>query len=954
MKSLTKRIGVLALVFALATAIIACSGLFVKSSADVAVAEDDAAHGYFYGQLKNDVRAQAFYKAFEALESSGAFKNGKVEYDIVANNVVSVDDVAAYVGTGNTKVPKAFGAGRDTFFMDHPDLFYVDVFSTSISAGSMDNSYVAFLDTSRATTLYRGSINTKSAVETAIAAYEAKLTEVVNGAKAAGGVKEQIEYVNKYICENVEYSYGTVVEVKDGKTLNVDTPAAAYIHTAYGALVNGKAVCEGYSMAFKSVMDRLDVPCVSVLGYASSDGANYNPHMWNYVELDGMWYAVDTTWNATGKDSTEWLLIGANKMSGSHIEDYEASTSGYKLKYPAVKPYEYGNDTDDNGMYISGTYTDFVYDEETGEKGRKLVLDVSFEGKGAAVLEKEGKYFAYRMGYKMDEEIVWLPWFSVTMDEVFGGFFTDSEDGVKFQLDTNVEYIQFALIDYAPDDARGATYPSYHQNAGKPYYYAYNEENLTDEHFIGAISTPYLNNGYGTFVAAPAAMATPSNSAPLPVDKTYEIKLTYNEKLELVEGKTEDEIGMDFWISRGNDEKDNATVSNVKWDGNNVVTFTLKPSKMYIHNKAWYYLTPTNLVGVDSKKVPEPVMYSFAGEEIICNKMLPGGRLYMSIYGAPNILDTSDLSVTNFQDEQGNYFAESQRSQLLLVASKPDEEKVQNMKDMLLDETEIAAEDIMSSSTYEINLQICGVIPKIPNDSFVRVSFGFPEGYNPEVEGTTFKIYHYKSDSKGNIIGIEEIPVIINQYGIIAQVDSFSPFIVVELKNTSAEVVNSSNKNIYAAVNGNGGSITNSGINTVSNDGITYNITAEEGYQIGNVALNGKVLDKSRYENGELHLSKDEIGQDNMLEVNFVTKESVESYEARGIDIVVAVASAGASESSNQPSTTPSEPNTNTGNTPNNSNVGVIVGCVVAAVVVVALAVGLAIFFTKKRAKSRK
>lgn len=62
----------------------------------------------------------------------------------------------------------------------------------------------------------------------------------------------------------------------------------------YGLLVEGQAICMGYANTFQLFMDLLDIPCVTVIG-ASSDSRE--DHAWNLVQLDGDWYAVDTTWD---------------------------------------------------------------------------------------------------------------------------------------------------------------------------------------------------------------------------------------------------------------------------------------------------------------------------------------------------------------------------------------------------------------------------------------------------------------------------------------------------------------------------------------------------------------------------------------------------------------------------------------------------------------------------------
>ncbi|MDE6442674.1 MAG: hypothetical protein K2L12_08000, partial [Clostridia bacterium] len=327
-------------------------------------------------------------------------------------------------------------------------------------------------------------------------------------------------------------------------------------------------------------------------------------------------------------------------------------------------------------------------------------------------------------------------------------------------------------------------------------------------------------------------------------------------------------------------------LENFNWDGDKTVTFDFTPSLQYEHFKATYFFTPDNLVDAENKLTPYAFKYVFAGENIYCNKMLPGGRYCIKSFGSPQLVANSDLSKTDFKDANGKIYSESQRSQLMLVASKPTETREMEMTDTLKDKTGIKDNDIVASSTFEIDLALCRNVTSIPAGSFLQVSFGFPEGYKPDDEGTTYKIYHYTRDKSGNITGVEEIPVIITPYGIIAQVQSFSPFTIVQVKNTSSVVTNSNTVNIYANVNGGtGGTVkTNgkSGIVEVTGDTITYDITADEGFTVGTVLLNGKVVDAADYADGKLTLKKSDLGASNTLEVSFVTKTSAQTYAEKG------------------------------------------------------------------------
>jgi len=59
-------------------------------------------------------------------------------------------------------------------------------------------------------------------------------------------------------------------------------------NTAYGSLIQGRAICSGYTDAMALFLNRFNIPNFKV---ASHD------HVWNAVYIDGEWLHLDLTWN---------------------------------------------------------------------------------------------------------------------------------------------------------------------------------------------------------------------------------------------------------------------------------------------------------------------------------------------------------------------------------------------------------------------------------------------------------------------------------------------------------------------------------------------------------------------------------------------------------------------------------------------------------------------------------
>ncbi len=93
---------------------------------------------------------------------------------------------------------------------------------------------------------------------------------------------------------------------------------APYAHSLYGALVDGKSVCEGYAYAFKLLCDRYNIPCMIVTGVGKTNTGS-EAHAWNVVQMpDGKWYGVDVTWDdQESKIYDDFFLVGSQTVPKS-------------------------------------------------------------------------------------------------------------------------------------------------------------------------------------------------------------------------------------------------------------------------------------------------------------------------------------------------------------------------------------------------------------------------------------------------------------------------------------------------------------------------------------------------------------------------------------------------------------------------------------------------------------
>ncbi len=88
-------------------------------------------------------------------------------------------------------------------------------------------------------------------------------------------------------------------------------------YTGYGALINGTAVCQGYTAVFNALCNASDIECYGISG---------DEHIWNYANLDGTWLYVDVTYgdpvpDRAGYCDPSYFGLTKAEILGTHIFD---------------------------------------------------------------------------------------------------------------------------------------------------------------------------------------------------------------------------------------------------------------------------------------------------------------------------------------------------------------------------------------------------------------------------------------------------------------------------------------------------------------------------------------------------------------------------------------------------------------------------------------------------------
>lgn len=278
---------------------------------------------YYYNQLDEDARI--IYN--KLLVNKDKFLSGK---DTITIGTMFSKELETEEGTN--KIVDSVKDALKAFYYDKQEMFYIDMAKMEVymigksQGGKVINNLELRLASSQISYWKDGITSKEQALE--------QSTQFINRTKEIiEEVKDKSDYVkvkhvHDWLINNVEY---------DGSAPNC--------HNAYGAIIEGRAVCEGYARAFKYMMDQLNINTIFAAGNATDNDGKTGPHAWNYVKMDdGQWYAIDVTWddpviNGDGilpeKYKYKYFLKGES-FKQNHFDEEFFISSGKHIIMPTI------------------------------------------------------------------------------------------------------------------------------------------------------------------------------------------------------------------------------------------------------------------------------------------------------------------------------------------------------------------------------------------------------------------------------------------------------------------------------------------------------------------------------------------------------------------------------------------------------------------------------------------
>ncbi len=274
---------------------------------------------------------------------------------------------------------------------------------------------------------------------------------------------EQTRYVNEQIPQILSElgvagmgNYEKVVAVHDYicKLITYSSTGADAESSVYGALVDHKALCNGYALCMYKFLVEAGVPCKFIGGKAGT-GRDSGAHAWNIVALGDRWYNVDLTWDdddEAGSFGYDYFLKGSTDFDAAdpgevHTMDKPYRTGAFAAAFPIAKTaFDPKTMSDENHSVTIGGNGGALEDSAeaaeaaSGQKTYKIgdLVEGKYPSSGTFAVKKGKKQFLQLYIKSGMDQVVSKVTYKVTAGKACvksiknEGLCTDEESGLPF------------------------------------------------------------------------------------------------------------------------------------------------------------------------------------------------------------------------------------------------------------------------------------------------------------------------------------------------------------------------------------------------------------------------------------------------------------------------------------------------------------------------------------------
>ena len=285
---------------------------------------------YFYNQLEEESRI--IYRAFESNKEQMKTGTYQIELGTSFSDLLSQSNGQEQLGEYYQSAIEAYTYDNAEVFYLSPRKMYLNIETTTKGGVS---TYNVFINSGNEANYLADGFQSKEQIDQAVSQIEQVKNQILQS--RTGNTYEDIKMVHDYLIDSINYD---------------SSLSKQNIYNVYGALVNKECVCEGYARAFKYLLNELDIPCVMVIGTGTNSQGETENHAWNYVQLNGSWYAVDTTWDdpvviggGTVSEASryKYFLVGREIIDQDHSPSGQFTEGGKVFSYPNLSNTSYSN-----------------------------------------------------------------------------------------------------------------------------------------------------------------------------------------------------------------------------------------------------------------------------------------------------------------------------------------------------------------------------------------------------------------------------------------------------------------------------------------------------------------------------------------------------------------------------------------------------------------------------------
>lgn len=186
-----------------------------------------------------------------------------------------------------------------------------DYLQYHVSKVTMTSSYFEYDHHYYTTLVYQTRYRSTAAQEQAVSKKVKTILQAVKGQST----QAKIRYINDYLINHVTY--------------DASDPDC---YSAYGALIKGRAVCQGYTLAMYRLLTECGVDNRMITGTGITSKGR-EAHSWNIIKVGSLYYDHDVTWNDAGVRNL-YYLRGSRTFDKNHVSDAAFTATTFTKAYP--------------------------------------------------------------------------------------------------------------------------------------------------------------------------------------------------------------------------------------------------------------------------------------------------------------------------------------------------------------------------------------------------------------------------------------------------------------------------------------------------------------------------------------------------------------------------------------------------------------------------------------------